>query len=43
MIAPSYADIFFNNCFKNGLLPIVLTESEVERLFDEVLPSRVIA
>jgi 3-isopropylmalate/(R)-2-methylmalate dehydratase small subunit len=36
LIAPSYADIFFNNCFKNGLLPIVLTESEVDRLFDAV-------
>ena len=36
IIAPSYADIFFNNCFKNGLLPIVLTEFEVNRLFDAV-------
>ena len=36
LIAPSYADIFFNNCFKNGLLPIVLPESEVARLFDDV-------
>ncbi|OZI44569.1 3-isopropylmalate dehydratase small subunit [Bordetella genomosp. 5] len=36
IIAPSYADIFFNNSFKNGLLPIVLTELEVARLFDEV-------
>jgi 3-isopropylmalate/(R)-2-methylmalate dehydratase small subunit len=36
LIAPSYADIFFNNCFKNGVLPIVLTEFEVARLFDEV-------
>lgn len=36
LIAPSYADIFFNNCFKNGLLPIVLPEAEVARLFDEV-------
>ncbi len=36
LIAPSYADIFFNNCFKNGLLPIVLAEHEVARLFDEV-------
>jgi len=33
LIAPSYADIFNNNCYKNGLLPIVLTESEVDRLF----------
>jgi 3-isopropylmalate/(R)-2-methylmalate dehydratase small subunit len=36
LIAPSYADIFFNNCFKNGLLPIVLSESQVAGLFDEV-------
>jgi 3-isopropylmalate/(R)-2-methylmalate dehydratase small subunit len=35
LIAPSYADIFFNNCFKNGLLPIVLPESQVAKLFDE--------
>jgi 3-isopropylmalate/(R)-2-methylmalate dehydratase small subunit len=37
LIAPSYADIFFNNCFKNGLLPIVLPEHEVSKLFDEAL------
>ena len=36
IIAPSYADIFFNNCFKNGLLPIVLPEHQVANLFDEV-------
>ena len=36
LIAPSYADIFFNNCFKNGLLPIVLPHSQVAKLFDEV-------
>jgi len=36
IIAPSYADIFFNNSFKNGLLPIVLPEAQVDRLFDEV-------
>jgi 3-isopropylmalate/(R)-2-methylmalate dehydratase small subunit len=36
IIAPSYADIFFNNCFKNGLLPIVLPEAQVAQLFDEV-------
>jgi 3-isopropylmalate/(R)-2-methylmalate dehydratase small subunit len=36
LIAPSYADIFFNNCFKNGLLPIVLPEHDVATLFDEV-------
>ncbi|KSU64590.1 isopropylmalate isomerase [[Bacillus] enclensis] len=33
IIAPSFADIFYNNCFKNGLLPIVLEEREVEVLF----------
>ncbi len=36
VIAPSFADIFFNNCFKNGLLPIVLSESQVDGLFNEV-------
>ncbi|MEY4654037.1 MAG: hypothetical protein RI884_2618 [Pseudomonadota bacterium] len=36
LIAPSFADIFFNNCFKNGLLPIVLPEAQVAKLFDEV-------
>lgn len=35
IIAPSYADIFFNNCFKNGILPIVLEESVVDSLFDQ--------
>jgi 3-isopropylmalate/(R)-2-methylmalate dehydratase small subunit len=35
IIAPSYADIFFNNSFKNGLLPIVLPEAQVAQLFDE--------
>ncbi|MCO7223625.1 3-isopropylmalate dehydratase small subunit [Pleionea sp. CnH1-48] len=33
IIAPSYADIFFNNCFKNGILPIVLDEETVDQLF----------
>ena len=37
IIAPSYADIFFNNSFKNGLLPIVLPETQVAGLFDEAL------
>lgn len=36
VIAPSFADIFFNNCFKSGLLPVVLEEKVVERLFGEV-------
>jgi 3-isopropylmalate/(R)-2-methylmalate dehydratase small subunit len=33
VIAPSFADIFYNNCFKNGFLPVVLTEAEVDGLF----------
>ncbi len=33
IIAPSYADIFYNNCFKNGILPAILSEEEVDRLF----------
>ena len=33
IIAPSFADIFYNNCFKNGMLPVQLTEAEVERIF----------
>jgi 3-isopropylmalate/(R)-2-methylmalate dehydratase small subunit len=36
VIAPSFAEIFFNNCFKNGLLPIVLPEREVDALFQAV-------
>jgi len=36
VIAPSYADIFFNNSFKNGLLPLILSESEVDELFKAV-------
>jgi 3-isopropylmalate/(R)-2-methylmalate dehydratase small subunit len=36
VIAPSFADIFFNNCFKNGLLPIALPEAAVDLLFNEV-------
>jgi 3-isopropylmalate/(R)-2-methylmalate dehydratase small subunit len=35
LIAPSFADIFYNNCFKNGLLPIVLTDQQVDHLFNE--------
>ncbi|HQT81573.1 MAG: 3-isopropylmalate dehydratase small subunit [Ferrovum sp. 37-45-19] len=37
LIAPSYADIFFNNCFKNGILPVVLKEEAVDQLFKAVL------
>jgi 3-isopropylmalate/(R)-2-methylmalate dehydratase small subunit len=36
VIAPSYADIFFNNCFKNGILPIVLSPAVVEKLFQQM-------
>ena len=36
IIAPSFADIFYNNCFKNGMLPVVLDEETVEELFTEV-------
>lgn len=35
LIAPSFADIFFNNCFQNGILPVVLKEVEVDALFQE--------
>lgn len=35
VIAPSFADIFYNNCFKNGILPVVLKEEEVEELFQK--------
>ena len=36
VIAPSFADIFFNNCFKNGLLPITMAESAIDQLFQRV-------
>ena len=36
VIAPSYADIFFNNCFKNGVLPIVFPENQIDQLFANV-------
>ncbi|HXU36236.1 MAG TPA: 3-isopropylmalate dehydratase small subunit [Blastocatellia bacterium] len=35
IIAPSFADIFYNNCFKNGMLPVALAEAQVERLFQQ--------
>lgn len=41
IIAPSFADIFFNNCYKNGLLPIVLSEEIVDKLFNEVAQNTV--
>ncbi len=34
IIAPSFADIFYNNCFKNGMLPVILKSTEVDELFD---------
>lgn len=36
VIAPSFADIFFSNCFKNGVLPVVLAADEVQAIFDQV-------
>ncbi|MCV6627425.1 MAG: 3-isopropylmalate dehydratase small subunit [Cellvibrionaceae bacterium] len=36
VIAPSYADIFYNNCFKNGLLPVILSEDVVDQIFQEM-------
>ncbi len=39
LIAPSYADIFYNNCSKNGILPVVLAEDQVQRLFEETWAS----
>ncbi len=36
IVAPSFADIFYNNCFKNGILPVVLEPDEVEQLFTEM-------
>ena len=41
IVAPSFADIFYNNCFKNGMLPIVLSEEQVEELFRGAPPSRI--
>src|ERR1700726_3019519 len=35
VIAPSFADIFYNNCFKNGILPIALPQADVDRLMDD--------
>jgi len=36
VLAPSYADIFYNNCFKNGILPVTLSEDEIDTLFGQV-------
>ena len=35
IVAPSFADIFYNNCFKNGILPVVLPQEEVDKLLDD--------
>ncbi|PLR75881.1 3-isopropylmalate dehydratase small subunit [Bacillus sp. V3-13] len=40
IIAPSFADIFYNNCFKNGILPIELSEEEVEQLFQKTASTK---
>jgi len=40
LIAPSFADIFYNNCFKNGILPITLIDSEVEFLFENLYSTK---
>jgi 3-isopropylmalate/(R)-2-methylmalate dehydratase small subunit len=40
VIAPSFADIFYNNCFKNGVLPVVLPEAEVDALFEKARQGR---
>jgi 3-isopropylmalate/(R)-2-methylmalate dehydratase small subunit len=37
IIAPSFADIFYNNCFKNGLLPLALPEADVRRIMDKAM------
>lgn len=37
ILAPSFADIFYNNCFQNGILPVVLTTQEIQTLFDRVM------
>jgi 3-isopropylmalate/(R)-2-methylmalate dehydratase small subunit len=39
IVAPSFADIFFNNCLQNGILPVVLTADQVGRLFKEITAS----
>ena len=39
IIAPSFADIFYNNCFKNGMLPVAVSETQVNQLFERAAPS----
>jgi 3-isopropylmalate/(R)-2-methylmalate dehydratase small subunit len=43
IIAPSFADIFYNNCFKNGILPIVLETRQIDTLFEEARPGYTLA
>ncbi len=40
IIAPSFADIFYNNCFKNSILPIVLPEADVKKLFEKTVAKK---
>ena len=42
ILAPSFADIFYNNCFKNGILPLILSEQEIDDLFLEVESGRLV-
>lgn len=42
ILAPSFADIFYNNCFQNGMLPVVLQSAEIQQLFDRVLSQDVV-
>jgi len=39
ILAPSFADIFYNNCFKNGMLPVVLSDEQIEQLFNRASQS----
>ena len=41
ILAPSFADIFYNNCFQNGILPVILTSSEIQTLFDRTASNHV--
>lgn len=42
ILAPSFADIFYNNCFQNGMLPVVLQPAEIQQLFDRVMSQDVV-
>ena len=41
VIAPSFADIFYNNCFKNGMLPVILSEADIDELFEQTFANEV--